>query len=95
LPSHPLRRRVGDRDRFNGAVEIARYAASRPTRGNYRQLVKAGLGTAAAVEGATDDNLHACLGADGEKVAAVRAAARTFRERDIGTMLPILPEYEA
>jgi hypothetical protein len=78
-----------------GAVEIARHAGSRLTRGDYQQLIKAGLATAAAVEIAADEHLHACLGGDGEKVAAIRAAAREYHEWDLSVLSPILPEYEA
>ncbi len=76
------------------AVEIAQYAGSRLSRGDYHQLIKAGLSTAAAVEAASDDKLIACLGGNAERAEAVRDAARRFRDEDVSLISPILPEYE-
>jgi helicase len=77
-----------------GAVEIAQFAGPRLSRGDYHQLIKAGLGTAAAVEGADDEKLAACLGGNDERVEVVREAARLFRDQDESTTIPAFPEYE-
>jgi helicase len=77
------------------AIEIAQFAGPRLSRGDYRMLVKAGLSTAAAVEGANDANLAACLGGSDERVEVVREAARLFREQDGVADLVEFPEYEA
>jgi replicative superfamily II helicase len=76
------------------AVEVAQFAGPRLSRGDYHRLVRAGLGTASAVEGADDDALAACLGGDDERVEIVRGAARLFREQGPGVTLPEFPDYE-
>jgi len=77
------------------AVEIAQFAGSRLSRGDYQQLIKANLNTAAAVEAASDDQLIACLGGNSERAEAVRDAARMFRDQEISPITPILPDYES
>ena len=76
------------------AVEIAQYAGSRLSRGDFQQLIKANLSTAAAVEAASDDTLIQCLGGNAERAEAVRDAARRFRDLDVIAISPILPPYE-
>ncbi len=77
------------------AVEIAQVAGSRLSRGNYQQLIRAGLSTAAAVDVATDAQLAACLGGSDERVDLVREAARMFRDHECSDSFPVLPQYEA
>ena len=76
------------------AVEIALHAGAKLTRGDYQQLGKAGLGTAAALDGAPDDKLLAVLGGNPERVEAAREAARLFLRQDASVAPPLLPEYE-
>jgi replicative superfamily II helicase len=76
------------------AIEIARFAGPRLSRGDYHQLVKAGLNTAEAVEGADDARLAACLGGSEERVEVVRDAARLLREQDGSAAIPGFPNYE-
>ncbi|MCE9561155.1 MAG: DEAD/DEAH box helicase [Planctomycetes bacterium] len=76
------------------AVEVAQFAGPRLSRGDYHKLVRAGLGTASAVEGAADETLAACLGGNDERVEIVRDAARLFREQGPGATLPEFPGYE-
>ena len=76
------------------AVEIAQFAGSRLSRGDYQQLIKANLSTAATVDAASDDDLIACLGGNSERAEAVRDAARRFHDQDGVPVSPILPEYE-
>ncbi len=75
-------------------VEIAQYAGSRLSRGDYQQLIKAGLNTRPAIEAAQDDALIACLGGNSERAETVREAARRLRDQDDFPISPILPEYE-
>lgn len=76
------------------AVEIAQFAGSRLSRGDYQQLIKANLATAAAVEAASDADLISSLAGNIERAEAVRDAARQFREQDGSPIPPILPDYE-
>lgn len=75
-------------------VEIAQFAGPSISRGDYHQLIKAELGTAAAVQEATDKQLAACLGGSTDRVELVRAAARMFHDQDDGVAIPALPQYE-
>jgi helicase len=76
------------------AVEIAQFARLKLSRGDYQQLIKARLSTAAAVEAASDDALLVCLAGNAERAEIVRDAARNFREQDANPISPLLPEYE-
>lgn len=76
------------------AVEIAQYAGSRLSRGDYQQLIKANLGTAASAANASDSDLLACLGGDVQRAATVRDAAYMFLNEERDLISPILPEYE-
>jgi hypothetical protein len=78
------------------AVEIAQFAGPRLSRRDYPQLIKAGLSTAAAaVDGADDAKLAACLGGNKYRVEIVRGAARLFHDQDESIPFRALPEYEA
>ena len=64
------------------AVEIARFAGPRLC-GNYHQMIKAGLGTAQAVERADDAQLAACLGgSDAVQRSARRPGSSASRQRE-------------
>jgi replicative superfamily II helicase len=77
------------------AVELARHAGARLTRGEYQQLVKSGLHIPEAVEGASEDLILACVGRDMEKARAIRDAAAAVRAEPQPVPAPILPDYEA
>ncbi len=77
------------------AVEIASLAGSRLNRGDYHQLVKAGMCSPEAVLRATDDDLLVHLGGDAEKLVVLRNAAEASREAtESEPLVPILPPYE-
>ncbi len=78
-----------------GAVEIARHAGTRLARGDYQDLVKAGLNTVEAIESANDDVILNCLSGDREKLRIVRNSAGAIRAEPHQDPAPSLPAYEA
>jgi hypothetical protein len=64
------------------------------SRGEYQDLVKAGLTTLDAVESASDATILACVNGDTEKVQIVREAADAIRVEPQSTPAPVLPDYE-
>lgn len=79
------------------AADLASVAASRLARGDYHRLLRAGRCTIDAVEQSSDEELLDCLAGHKEKVAVLRDAVKTYRERqsDQEPSTPILPPYEA
>jgi hypothetical protein len=57
------------------AVDLARNAGPKLTRGDYRRLVAAGLCGCETIGDADDSSLLACLDADRRRLAALRSAA--------------------
>ncbi|WP_437779105.1 DEAD/DEAH box helicase [Sorangium sp. So ce1097] len=78
-----------------GSVPIARHAGGRLTRGDYQELLRAGLTTPEAIEAASDDELFACLGGDENKARSAREAVTALRAEPDAVPTPILPDYEA
>lgn len=79
----------------SGAVGVARHAGVSLSRGDYLDLVKAGLVTADAIEGAKDEALLACVDGDTEKLNVIREAAIAIRNEPLEAPAPELPEYES
>jgi hypothetical protein len=79
------------------AADLAAVAGSRLARGDYHRLLRAGRCTIDAVEQRSDGELLDCLAGDKEKVAILRDAVKTYRERqdEQESSTPILPPYEA
>ncbi|MBL8792391.1 MAG: DEAD/DEAH box helicase [Planctomycetia bacterium] len=77
------------------AVAIARHTGVRLTRGDYQDLVKAGLTTAAAIDAAGEEVLLACVGGDQDKASLVREASAAMRAGPPQESPPELPEYTA
>ena len=77
-----------------GAVALARLAGARLSRGEYQDLVKAGLNTPEAIDGAAEDVLLACVGGEMDKAQAVRDAAAAIRSEPEPAKVPVLPAYE-
>jgi helicase len=73
------------------AVDLARYAGTELTRGDYRRLVAGGLSSPQQVAAATDEMLLACLDADHRRIAVVRSAAAAAEARQVEAQPP-LPE---
>jgi helicase len=78
------------------AADLAAVAGSRLTRGDYQRLLKAGRCTIDAVEQSSDAELLDCLAGNKEKVAVLRDAVKTYRDRqsEQEPSTPILPPYE-
>lgn len=79
------------------AVDLAKQAGLRLTRGDYLQLLNVGLCSIEAIESSTDTVLLSHLGNDEVKLAVVRRAAEVHRqqEREYIPPLPILELYES
>lgn len=75
-------------------VALARHAGARLGRPDYLELLKAGLQTPEAIEGAAEDQILACLAGDPEKATIVRDAAAAIRAEPAAAPAPTLPEYE-
>ncbi|MDR3638884.1 MAG: DEAD/DEAH box helicase [Isosphaeraceae bacterium] len=78
-----------------GAADLARYAGTRLTRGDYQELVKTGLTTPEAIDAGNDEALLNCLGQDADKVRIVREAVTEMRTEPEASALPDFPDYEA
>jgi len=78
------------------AADLARQLGKRLTRGDYRRLLTADLCAIAAIEGAEDAALLACLNDNLGKLTLVREAVIAYREREKEQSLPspVLPPYE-
>jgi helicase len=76
-------------------IDLASIAGNRLARGDYHNMLKAGLGSIEAIEKSPDEELRALLG-DAEKLRVVREAVETYREREreLAPVSPILPPYE-
>ncbi len=70
------------------AVDLARQAGSRLTRGDYLQLLKAGLCSIDAIEASSDMVLLSYLGDDEAKLAVVRKAVEIHRQQELESILP-------
>ena len=78
------------------AVDLARYAGSDLTRGDYRRLTAAGLLSCDEILPANDDALLACLDASTERLGVVRLAAESLAEaRTTPSTPPTLAPYAA
>jgi replicative superfamily II helicase len=79
------------------AVDLATHAGSRLSRGDYRCLLEAGVCSVDAIEKCPDEELLRLLSGSRPKLAAVRAAATSYRaqqeEQEISP--PIIPPYES
>ena len=83
----------------SAAVDLASLLGTRLTRGDYRNLLGAGLCKIEVLEKATDDEILSCLGTtprSAEKLAELREAVQQFHERKAESSVswPILPPYE-
>ena len=78
-----------------GAVAVGQYAGSRLTRGDYQELVKAGINNPEGIDAASDDRILACLNGSAEKVGLVREAAVLIRAEGLPAVGPLIPDYEA
>jgi helicase len=78
-----------------GAVALARHAGARLSRGEYQDLVKAGLNTPEAIDAAAEDVLLACVGGATDKAQAIRNAAAAIRSEPEPAQVPVVPAYEA
>jgi helicase len=78
-----------------GAVSLARHTGTRLGRGDYQDLVKAGLSSPEAIDAAGDEAILACVGGDAEKARAVRDAAAAIRAEPEAAPVPVLPRYES
>lgn len=78
----------------SAVVQIAQFAGSRLSRGDYQQLIKHNLTTASAVDAASDDDLIECLGGNSERAEVVRDAVRRLREQEEDPVSAILPAYQ-
>jgi hypothetical protein len=65
------------------------------SRGEYHDLVKAGLNTPEAIEIAKEDEILACVREDLEKARTVRAAVAAIRAEPQPAVVATLPKYEA
>jgi helicase len=77
-----------------GAVGLGRHAGTRLTRGEYQQLLKAGLCSGDEVDAASDERIAACVGGDLDKVQVVREAVAGRKAELQPQAEPVLPEYE-
>jgi hypothetical protein len=80
------------------AVELAKLAGADLLRGDYRQLVSAGLCEPDAIDAADDRLLLNCVDGDVRKLEMVRRASgevRRRRERAAAASVPILEPYVA
>jgi helicase len=80
------------------AVDLARECGSRLLRGDYCSLANATLCDTAAIEGAPDAALLACLGKDADKLAVVRDAVGAMKARrqfESTLQTPVLEPYVA
>jgi helicase len=77
-----------------GAVALARHAGAQLTRGEYQELLKAGLCSADAVDAASDESISACIGGNLEKVQVVREAVAGIRAELQPEPESVLPIYE-
>ncbi len=77
-------------------IDLASIAGNSLARGNYHNLLKAGLASIEALETISDDELLLVLAGDGEKLIVVRDAIKIFRERELESIpiQPILTTYE-
>ncbi len=64
------------------------------TRGDYQELLKAGLTAPEAIETASQDSILACVSGDVEKAQIVREAATAIKAEPQPTRAPALPDYE-
>jgi replicative superfamily II helicase len=78
------------------AVDLATHAGSRLSRGDYRGLLEAGVCSVDAVEKCPDEELLRLLSGSRPKLAAVRAAAASYRaQQEEGAISPpLIPPYE-
>jgi replicative superfamily II helicase len=78
-------------------IDLASIAGNSLARGDYHNLLKAGLASIETLEKISDDELLLLLAGDAEKIRVVRNAIRTFRdrERELLPSQPILTTYEA
>ncbi|GBE93656.1 DEAD/DEAH box helicase [Nostoc cycadae] len=79
------------------AVDLAKQVATRLTRGEYLQLLHAGLCNIDAIETVSDSDILSHLNHDIEKLAIVRKAVKQHRQQELEPTLlsPILEPFES
>jgi replicative superfamily II helicase len=77
------------------AVDLAAQTGNALARGDYQNLIQAGLASIEAIEKSADGTLLACLNQAQEKVSLVREAVVKYKENTANPIsVPILPEYK-
>jgi hypothetical protein len=77
-------------------IDLATIAGNSLARGDYHNLLKAGLASIETLETISDAELLLLLAGDEEKLSVVRQAIKAFRERELESIpsQPILASYE-
>ncbi len=77
-------------------IDLATIAGNQLARGDYHNLIKAGLCSLEAIDNSSDEELLPHLAGEPDKLRVVREAVEIYREREreIAPTSPILPAYE-
>jgi helicase len=80
----------------HAAIDLATHAGSRLSRGDYRNLLAAGMCSIDALEQYPDENLLKLLSGNQSKLVAVRAAIRAYKSQkdEESSPTPMIPPYE-
>lgn len=78
-------------------VDLASFSGTRLSRGDYQQLLKAGLNTIEVIKISSDESLLTCLRNRQDKLVEVRRAVEAYeaRAREQGEKTPVLPLYRS